>query len=228
MLAIIDEDGQPQPYSRARFIADAGGRAAISLPAELTEEAQNNLGLFVVDASGRPDDTVTMRAEGVMVAETYTVELPATPTEDEPEPAPVQIERKRVRMEWALEPKPLAEVKAALRARVTEVTRAKQDGTAPTPFGVVDSDINSRNKLNGAVLMAMLAAQAGQPFALNWTLADNSNVALDGPGMIAMASAVGSYVAACHANGQALKAAIDEAEDHAALEAIDVEEGWPG
>lgn len=121
----------------------------------------------------------------------------------------------------------IATRKAALRDTVNAYKRAMQNGVAPTPVGPVDCDTDSRNKLNGAVLMAMLAAQAGQPFAIEWTLADNSNAPLNGPGMIAMASAVGTYVAACHAHAQALKAAIAAAPDHAALDAIDLLAGWP-
>lgn len=122
---------------------------------------------------------------------------------------------------------PLTERKAAMRAAVTAEKLRREGTTAPTPNGAVQSDTDSRNKLNGAVLMAMLAAQAEQPFAISWTLADNTNVALDGPGLIAMASAVGQYVAACHAHGQVLKAAINAAQDHAALDAINIGAGWP-
>lgn len=128
--------------------------------------------------------------------------------------------------ETAMRPS-LADRKAALRAAVTAEKLRREGGAAPTPEGEVQSDTDSRNKLNGAVLMALLAAQSGQPFAITWTLADNTNVALDGPGLIAMASAVGQYVAACHAHGQALKAQISAAADHAALDAINIGAGWP-
>lgn len=122
---------------------------------------------------------------------------------------------------------PLVERKAAKRAAINAEKLRRQNGVAPTPAGPVDCDTDSRNKLNGAVLMAMLAAQAQQPFAINWTLADNSNVLLDGAGMIALASAVGSYVAACHAHAQTLKAAVEISVDHAELDAIDIMTGWP-
>ena len=122
---------------------------------------------------------------------------------------------------------PVDDRKADMRAAVNREKMRRQGSVAQTPAGPVDCDTDSRNKLNGAVLMAMLAAQAGQPFAITWTLADNSNDALDGPGLIGMATAVGRYVAACHAHAQTLKAAIDGAEDHAALDAVDIAAGWP-
>jgi hypothetical protein len=128
--------------------------------------------------------------------------------------------------EFAAPVRPLNERKAAMRAAVTAEKLRREGTTAPTPQGAVQSDTDSRNKLNGAVLLAMLA-QGGQPFEIAWTMADNTNVTFDGPGLIARASAVGQYVAACHAHGQALKTAIDAAADHDALDAIDIGAGWP-
>ncbi len=186
-------------------IASLPDRTQVSLPSPLTDEALANLGLYRIKPGNRPADTITNRAVQTGLA----------------------FANGEVVRQWESQPRPLEEAKAALRERVNAIKTQRQQGGAPTPQGIVDSDVDSRNKLNGAVLMAMLAAQAGQPFAIAWTLADNSNVALDGPGLIAMASAVGQHVAACHAHAQALKAAIDLAEDHAALDAIDVEAGWP-
>lgn len=191
-------NGQPEP-------ASLPDRSEVSLPSPLTDEALANLGLYRIRPGTRPEETDTRKPVATGLA----------------------LVNGEVTREWTLQDKPLADAKAAMRAKVSAMTREKQEAGAPTPEGVCDSDMNSRNKLNGAVLMAMLAEKAGQPFSITWTLADNSNVTLDGAGMIAMASAVGSYVAACHAQGQALKAAIDAAPDHEALDAIDMEAGWP-
>lgn len=198
-------DGQPVETRLADVIEDMGGRANVSLPSPLTDEALANLGLYRIRPGTRPEETDTRKPVATGLA----------------------LVNGEVTREWTLQDKPLADAKAAMRAKVSDMTRKKQEAGAPTPEGVCDSDMNSRNKLNGAVLMAMLSAQARQPFAITWTMADNSNVSLDGPRMIAMASAVGSYVAACHAQGQALKDAIEAAADHDELDSIDIEAGWP-
>jgi len=129
-------------------------------------------------------------------------------------------------------PKPsrpaLAVRKQRLRDQVNTIKRDRQNGTAVTSQGTVDSDPESRNKLNGAVLMAMLSIQNSQSFSIDWTLSDNSSVTLNAPAMIAMASEVGTHVATQHAYAKALKDAIEVAADHAALDAIDIQTGWPG
>lgn len=96
-----------------------------------------------------------------------------------------------------------------------------------TPLGRMDTTEESRGLINGAVTMAMIAQTFGQPFSENWTMEDNSTVTHDAAEMIAAGLAVGQHVSACHARGVDLKAAIDAAEDMAALAAIDIEEGWP-
>lgn len=96
-----------------------------------------------------------------------------------------------------------------------------------TLLGRMDTDADSQRKINGSVTMALIAQAAGQPFSIDWTMADNSTVAHDGPAMIAAGVAVGMHVSACHENALALKAAVDAAADVVALAAIDIEEGWP-
>ena len=122
---------------------------------------------------------------------------------------------------------PLGEAKAGLKAEVNALRDLYQVGPAPSPKGAVQSDLASQAKINGAVLMAVLASQAGQPFSVAWTMANNSNVLHNAAEVIAMGQAVGLYVAACHAHGGAVKAAIDAAGDFAALDAIDINVGWP-
>lgn len=121
----------------------------------------------------------------------------------------------------------LADAKAARRTEVNALKVAKQSGQAPTSQGAVDCDTDSRNKLNGAVLMAMLALQNSQPFALSWTMADNTQVSLDAIGAIALGQEVGGYIAAVHGHAITLKTAIDAATSFAELAAIDIDAGWP-
>jgi len=146
------------------------------------------------------------------------------------EGAPVEYEPGRYRQSWAIRDRSedeLIEAKIAARETVNALKYASEEGTAVTPFGTVDCDNKSRDKLNGAVMMALLAQMNGQAFDLTWTLADNIDVALDAAQTIAMGMAVGQFINANHQHARQLKDAIDGAEDFAQLRAIDVEAGWP-
>lgn len=120
----------------------------------------------------------------------------------------------------------------ALRgARWSAVKAARdmvRDGGCATPAGRADSDPASRGLISGAVQMALLAVQMGEPFSIEWTMADNSLVQLDAPGMLALGIAVGRHVDACHAEGASRRLALDAAESRQEIEAVPVLEGWPG
>lgn len=114
------------------------------------------------------------------------------------------------------------------RAQRIEAVKARRDqaewGGCATAFGRVDSDPDSQRKVVGADRMA---EKLGEAFSVAWTMQDNSSVVHDAVAMGAMALAVGIHVATCHAVGQAKRAAIAAAETVAAVEAVDLEEGWP-
>lgn len=119
------------------------------------------------------------------------------------------------------------------RAALWEAVKAKRFavelGGCETPLGRMDSDEVSQQKLIGAVTMAMLAAQGGSPFSVDWTMADNSSVTHDGPAIIAAGMAMGTFVATAHAVAIALRAEIDAAASFADLDAIDIAAApWPG
>jgi hypothetical protein len=121
----------------------------------------------------------------------------------------------------------LADYKAQKRAAVNDLKNEKQNGEAPTPFGAVDNDDSSKIKINGAVTMAMLAAQQAAAFSVDWTMADNSVVTLDTAQMMLMGEAAGQYVAAIHERARVLKEQIEAATTMAELEAVDITTGWP-
>ena len=100
-------------------------------------------------------------------------------------------------------------------------------GGCATPKGRVQSDLDSRTKISGAVQGALIQTQLGQPFSIDWTMEDNSVVAHSGPEMIAMGMAVLTFVDACYARARELRELIDAAADQAALDAINIESGWP-
>lgn len=112
---------------------------------------------------------------------------------------------------------------AALKLRKVQAENA---GCA-TPKGRVDTDGESRQKVLGLFLMATTAKQAGAPFSILFTMEDNSEVEHDADEMIALGLAEGLYISACHASSLVIKAAIDAAETIPALEAVDIDAGWP-
>lgn len=71
--------------------------------------------------------------------------------------------------------------------------------------------------------MATLAAQAGQPFSIDWTLADNTVRTLSGADMIAAGQAMALHIEAQHETGRAVRAAIMAATTLAEVDAVQ----WP-
>lgn len=133
----------------------------------------------------------------------------------------------------ALPPAPLPELpvrKAAMwdlvKARRTALTESP-GATVETPAGVVQSDAKSQQNILGLVQMAVLAQLSSQPFSADFTLADNTVATLDAGEMIALGVAVGQHVQAVYAHATVLRQAIEAAEDHEALDAVDTEAGWP-
>lgn len=114
----------------------------------------------------------------------------------------------------------LAAARARQRAMINAGRDAAQDGGAETPSGRFDSASRSREFLNGAVVAAQIALAQGQPFSINWTLANNNVVTLDAPGIIAAGLAVAAHVDAMHSRARVLKSRIDAATTLAGIAAI--------
>lgn len=124
----------------------------------------------------------------------------------------------------------LADAKLAKWEVVKAIRDAKEladDAVAPTPFGPVQCDDRSKLKISGLVQMALIAKSAGQPFSEGFTMADNSVVTLTADMAIGMGIATGRFVSSLHERARALRTAIEAAQDHAALDAIDIGAGWP-
>ncbi len=121
---------------------------------------------------------------------------------------------------------------AVARVKAREAVNARRELAeglgCETIAGPVETDQYSQLKLNGAATMALIAKVMGAPFALTWTMADNSIVDLNADTMIAVASAAGVHVAACHEWARVLKAKIEAATAIEQIDAIDIEAGWPG
>lgn len=83
-----------------------------------------------------------------------------------------------------------------------------------------DSDPTSIQRINAAVTLAMLALQNSQPFTMDWTLADNTVTTLDAPGMIAVGTACGQFVAALFDKARSLQDQIAAATTADQMDAI--------
>jgi hypothetical protein len=81
-----------------------------------------------------------------------------------------------------------------------------------------------KDRIVGAVQLALLAQAAGQPYSIDWTLSDNTHLTLDAAGMIAVGAALGEHVASAFAIGRKLREQIAVATSFEALDAI----VWPG
>jgi hypothetical protein len=110
---------------------------------------------------------------------------------------------------------------------VRTLRAAKINGGSPTPFGIADSDDESRSNISGAVIAALVAKSAQASYSIVWTLADNSTVTLNADQMIGLGLAVMQHVNACHTNARTLRDLIEDAADMAELLAIDINSGWP-
>lgn len=80
-----------------------------------------------------------------------------------------------------------------------------------------------KERINGAVTLAMLAKSQGASFSETWTLTDNSTRTLDADQMIAMGIALGEYISGIYATGRALRAQKDAAATIEEVQAV----GWP-
>jgi hypothetical protein len=121
--------------------------------------------------------------------------------------------------------KQLAIAKREAGVRVKELRDRSECGGLLTPFGPIDTDADSQRKLVGAVAAAQIL---GATFSIDWRMADDSLVSFDAAQMIAVGLSVVTHVSSCQQRKNELDAAITNAADIAALDAIDITAGWPG
>lgn len=116
----------------------------------------------------------------------------------------------------------LAEVQAKAWTAVKTRRRREEQGGCDTPFGRVQTDNDSRARI------ATYAASApATGWSINWKLADDSEVVLDGGAMRTLNLAVMQHLSACHDNAQRLRGEIDAAVSAEAVQSIDINAGWP-
>jgi hypothetical protein len=104
--------------------------------------------------------------------------------------------------------------------KVKKQRNAAEFSTFTWDDSTFDADDVSQRRIQGASQLAMLAQGAGQPFQIDWTLANNTVRTLSGEEMIALGIALGQHVATQHGIARTLRAAIDAAQTIEAIEQI--------
>lgn len=127
---------------------------------------------------------------------------------------------------WSMPARVAVDLRTLDTVREQAWTRIKAARTAAENAGftyagaVFDSDPVSVRRITGAVLLASIANAVGAPYAQEWTLADNTNMPLDGPAMVGVGVALGTAQSAIFTQARDLRATIAAATDVAALDAL--------
>ncbi len=121
------------------------------------------------------------------------------------------------------DPRTLGDLKAERWEAMKRARAAMEFGPFTWDGSTFDGDSESQARIQGAAQLATLAQATGQPFAIDWTLADDSTRTLSALDMIAVGMAMGTQIATAHAIGRAVRQQINAATSAAQLEAIT----WP-
>lgn len=218
-VLIVNDAVAEYPYSIDKMRRD---NPNVSFPAELTPVILRRFGVYTVLPQDQPG------------AEDYEIVVEVTPTWN------------GSRWQQAFEVRQRSDMTPAdtfeqLRRRRVEVVKtlrdAKEEDTALTPFGRIDTNEKSAKRLNALQSTAVAALVTGAPWqTISWTLADNTEVVIDTPAKgLQLTSAVMVALNALHVHAKALKARLDAVTfdpakpkaSIAALKAIDVSAGWP-
>lgn len=117
---------------------------------------------------------------------------------------------------------PLEDAKAALWDTVKQ-RRAEASAVVLFDGHAYQTDLDSRTNLAGA--RSLVAS--GAVSEISWTTADNVEIIHDAASLEALWLAGAAHIATCFDHAKALRVEIDAAPDHAALDAINIEVGWP-
>jgi hypothetical protein len=113
-------------------------------------------------------------------------------------------------MGW-IDPRTLADLKAAKWAEIKTARAAAIDAPLVTPYGTFDSDAVGRSNIADSVLLAQSLAARGLPSDIEFTLEDNTSVTLTAEQMTTVGLLLGAKVNAAHAQSRALRPLIENA-----------------
>lgn len=138
-------------------------------------------------------------------------------------PQPSMFHRADPATQQWVDTRSLEQLKAEKWSQIKRARDAAEYGGFTWGGLAFDCDQVSAQRIGGAVTMAMIAASAGTPFAIEWTLADNTVQTLTGEEVVQVGLALGAHVASTHATARTLRLAIADVADAEALAAI----AWP-
>ena len=122
--------------------------------------------------------------------------------------------------QWAYD---LTEGRAQAWSRIKSARESVEFGLFAWGGQTFDGDSESQRRIQGAAQLATLAQATGQPFSIDWTLADNTQATLTATEMIGVGVALGQHVNGAHGIARTLRIQIDAATTPEELEAIQ----WP-
>ncbi|MBZ9850124.1 DUF4376 domain-containing protein [Mesorhizobium sp. CA14] len=120
---------------------------------------------------------------------------------------------------------PFEAVRANKLAALADKRWTIENGGVVINGASVRTDANSQAKITGAV---SLFQNDPELESIDWEAQPGVWVTLDAATMKAIGIAVGRHVQACFSRARALSASIMAAPDIEALDAVDIEAGWPG
>lgn len=117
----------------------------------------------------------------------------------------------------------LAEAKAERLALLAERRWRAETGGVVIGGTLLPTDEKSEVKITGA----RLAAEANPAYTVRWKVAPGQFVTFDATAVIALSNTVRAHIQACFDNEDAISALINAAETNDAVDAVDIESGWP-
>jgi hypothetical protein len=117
----------------------------------------------------------------------------------------------------------LEKLKSDLRTKVNDKRNWYEVAGFPYMGKVFDSDPRSFYRIT----TANDAAFKDPSFSIEWTVADNTKLAMNAQEMLGVMPALAGYGQLIFNNSVALKAAIEDAETVEELQDIDIDSGWP-
>lgn len=126
--------------------------------------------------------------------------------------------------DWAarqwIDPRTLPELQAAKWREIKQQRDTLEATSFPYLGKQIDSDPRSVQRITTAAQAADAAQRAGAAFAIEWTCADNSTLALDGAAMQGMPVALAVYANILHQHARSLRALVEAAPGPDALDLI--------
>jgi hypothetical protein len=117
----------------------------------------------------------------------------------------------------------LDEAKAERLALLAERRWRAEIGGVVIGGVLLPTDETIQVKITGA----RLAAEADPAYTVRWKVGPGAFVTFDAPTVIGLSNTIRAHIQACFDNEDAISALIDAATSNDAVDAVDVETGWP-